>query len=105
MAQQNMLKDLVTACLKNDIDSDFKLINALHSDVVDIAHRCKARGEQIKQLKTVVGSSLATRFLALLIDIQDEDLEKNRTLMRLICETQLKVLKTISFVAKMGKHY
>ena len=105
MAQPIMLKDLITACLRNDIDSDFKLINALHADVLEVHRRCRARGEQIKQLQTVTGSSLATRFLALLNNIQDDELEKNRALMRHVSETQIKALEKMSFLARMRKTY
>ena len=103
MDQQNLLKDLLTSMFKLNIESDFKLIKSLHVEVVDLARRCKERGEQIKQLQTVVGSTLTTQALELLVEIQDEELEKNRTLMRCISETQIKVLKTISFLAKMKK--
>ena len=103
MDQQNLLKDLLTSMFKLNIESDFKLIKSLHVEVVDLARRCKERGEQIKQLQTVVGSTLTTQALELLVEIQDEELEKNRSLMRCISETQIKVLKTISFLAKMKK--
>ena len=98
-----MLKDFLTLMFKTDIESDFKMIKSLHVEVVENARRCTARGEQIKHLQTVVGSSLTRQSLELLIEMQDEDLEKNRTLMRCISETQIKVLKTISFLAKLRK--
>jgi hypothetical protein len=101
MDQQNLLKDLLTSLVKTNIERDFKLINSLQLEVVELTRRCKERGDQIKQLQTVVGSSLATKCLDLLLQIQDEDLEKSRTLMILISETQIKVVNTISFLAKM----
>ncbi|PWA40515.1 hypothetical protein CTI12_AA562070 [Artemisia annua] len=104
-AQSNLLKDIMNTLLVNDMNSDFKVIREIHAEVIELTRRCKVRGEQIKQLESVVGSSLATECLQLLRDIQDEKLEKNRTLLKLISETLIKVLKTISFVAKMRKNY
>ena len=103
MAQPNLLKDILNDLLKSDIQNDFNLIKSLHADVLELGRRSRARGDHIKQLQTFVGSTVATQYLNLMLANQDEDLEKNRTLMRLISETQIKVLKTISILAKMDK--
>lgn len=105
MEQPSLLKELLYSTFKTDIERDFKLIKALQVEVIDLAKRCKERGDQIKVLQSVVGDSLTTQCLDLMIQMQEEDLEKNRTLMRSISETQIKALKTLSFLAKMKRNH
>ncbi|GKC74587.1 hypothetical protein Tco_1120470, partial [Tanacetum coccineum] len=55
------------------------------------------------ELQRLVGSNVAAESVRLLREFQDDELEKARGMMKLICETQLKVLKKISFVAKLRR--
>ncbi|GJW20156.1 hypothetical protein Tco_0030778 [Tanacetum coccineum] len=49
------------------------------------------RHEQILELQMLVGSNIAAESVRLLKEFQDVDLETTKGMMRLICETQLKV--------------
>ncbi|GJY99509.1 hypothetical protein Tco_0516939 [Tanacetum coccineum] len=47
--------------------------------------------EQIVELQTLVGSNVAAEAVRLLMELQDDELEKYRGMMKLISKTQLKV--------------
>ncbi|GKA71042.1 phospholipase-like protein [Tanacetum coccineum] len=51
----------------------------------------KEMHEQILELQSLVGSNVAAKSVRLLKEFQYDDLESTRGMMRLICETQLKV--------------
>ncbi|GJW05731.1 putative ribonuclease H-like domain-containing protein [Tanacetum coccineum] len=53
--------------------------------------RCQERHEKILKLQSLVGSNVDTESVRLLKEFQYDDLESSRGMMRLICETQLKV--------------
>ncbi|GJY59132.1 hypothetical protein Tco_0459024 [Tanacetum coccineum] len=53
--------------------------------------RCEERHEQILELQNLVGSTVVAECVRLLQKFQQDDLESSRGMMRLICETQLKV--------------
>ncbi|GJX91218.1 phospholipase-like protein [Tanacetum coccineum] len=57
------------------------------------------RHEQILDLQIFMGSNVAAKSVRLLKEFKYDDLESTRGMMRLIRETQLKVLKKISFIA------
>nr|GEX80485.1 phospholipase-like protein [Tanacetum cinerariifolium] len=61
--------------------------------------RCEERYEQILELQNLVGSTVVAESVRLLQKFQQDDLESSRGMMRLICETWLKVLKNLSFIA------
>ncbi|GKA13196.1 hypothetical protein Tco_0692842 [Tanacetum coccineum] len=61
------------------------------------------RHEQIVELQRLVGSNIAAESVRLLKEFQDDDPETTRGMMRLICNTQLKVLKKISFIALLRR--
>ncbi|GJW05050.1 phospholipase-like protein [Tanacetum coccineum] len=63
----------------------------------------KERHEQILELQSLVGSNVAIESVRLLNEFQYDDLQSTRGMMRLICETQLKVLKKISFIALLRR--
>ncbi|GKF89431.1 hypothetical protein Tco_0263394, partial [Tanacetum coccineum] len=61
------------------------------------------RHEQILELQNLVGSTVVAECVRLLQKFQQDDLESSRGMMRLICETQLKVLKKHSFIALLRR--
>lgn len=101
----NYIYDMANTVFVRDNGRDLKFISDMHATVMELTCRCSVRGEQIKQLECFVGSIVASACMEMLCGIQDEELEKNRTLMRLITETQLQVLKKSSFLAMMRKKY
>ncbi|GKA42885.1 hypothetical protein Tco_0735545 [Tanacetum coccineum] len=66
--------------------------------------RCHERREQMLEMQSFlhVSTSLAESY-KLLEELQDFELEKCRDLMKSISETQLKVLKKLSFIAKLRR--
>nr|GFB43749.1 hypothetical protein [Tanacetum cinerariifolium] len=61
------------------------------------------RLEQIVELQRLVRSNVTAESIRLLREFQDGDLEKARGMLKLTCETQLKFLKKISFIAKLRR--
>ncbi|GJS58176.1 hypothetical protein Tco_0652960 [Tanacetum coccineum] len=58
---------------------------------------------EVDQLQTLVGSNIAAESARMFREFQDDELEKARGMMKLISETQLKVLKKISFIALLRR--
>nr|GEX47953.1 F-box domain-containing protein [Tanacetum cinerariifolium] len=50
------------------------------------------------------GLNVVAQSFKLLKELHDDELEKSKDMMKLINETQLKVLKKISFIAKLHRH-
>ncbi|GJU57005.1 hypothetical protein Tco_1234771 [Tanacetum coccineum] len=94
-------KEMLQGLFEIDNARDFKLIRETHTMVIELTTRCKERGEQIAELEFLVGSNVSSDYVQLLRELQDAELEKARTMMKLISETHLKVLKKISFVVQM----
>ncbi|GJZ35257.1 hypothetical protein Tco_0581074, partial [Tanacetum coccineum] len=61
------------------------------------------RHEQILELQNLVRSIVVVESVRLLQKFQQDDLESSRGMMRLICETQLKILKKLSFIALLHR--
>ncbi|GJY73890.1 phospholipase-like protein [Tanacetum coccineum] len=72
-------------------DWDFQLVRDIYVSCQRLMVRCQERHEQILELQMLVGSNIAAESVRLLKEFQDADLETTRGMMRLICETQLKV--------------
>nr|GEV32572.1 phospholipase-like protein [Tanacetum cinerariifolium] len=84
-------------------DWDFHLVTDTYVTCQQLTVRCQERREQIVELQTLVGSNVAAEAVRLLRELQDDDLEKAKGMMKLISETQLKNLKKISFIAKLRR--
>ena len=97
------LKDMMILFFEQDNDKDFKLVQETHTLYQELCDRVRERAEVIKQLESFSIIALARDSLKLLHELQDADLAKTRAMMKLISETQLRVLKKISFVSLMGK--
>lgn len=97
------LKDMMILLFEQDNDKDFKLVQETHTLCQELCDRVRERAEVIKQLESFSIIALARDSLKLLHELQDADLAKTRAMMKLISETQLRVLKKIAFVSVMGK--
>ncbi|GJZ56692.1 hypothetical protein Tco_0862144 [Tanacetum coccineum] len=66
--------------------------------------RCQERQEQMMEMQRFLsGSNVVVESFKLLKELQDDELEKSREMIKLISETQLKVLKKISFITKLHR--
>ncbi|GJS08555.1 phospholipase-like protein [Tanacetum coccineum] len=72
-------------------DWDFQLVRDTYVSSQQLMVRCKERHEQILELQNLVGSTVVAESVRLLQKFQQDNLESSRGMMRLICETQLKV--------------
>lgn len=97
------LKDMMLLLFEEDNDKDFKLVQETHTLCQELCNRVKERAEVIKHLESFPTIGVARDSLKLLHELQDADLEKSTGLMKFITETQLRVLKKISFVSLMCK--
>nr|GEW72743.1 F-box domain-containing protein [Tanacetum cinerariifolium] len=68
-----------------------KLVRDTYVSCQHLMVRCEERHEQILKLQNLVGSTIVVESVRLLQKFQQDDLESYRGMMRLICETQLKV--------------
>nr|GEX22851.1 phospholipase-like protein [Tanacetum cinerariifolium] len=96
----------MTFDLRDSLNSMFAyLIEAadLDEDIAHLTVRCEERHEQILELKILVGSIVVAESVRLLQKFQQDDLESSRGMMRLIYETQLKVLQKLSFIALLHR--
>ncbi|GKC10791.1 hypothetical protein Tco_1007573 [Tanacetum coccineum] len=98
-----VLKEMLQGLFEIDNARAFKFIRETHTMVIELTAHCKQRGKQIVELEFLVGSNVSSDYVQLLRELQDAELEKARTMMKLISETHLKVLKKISFVVQMRK--
>ncbi|GJZ94104.1 hypothetical protein Tco_0666307 [Tanacetum coccineum] len=90
-ANSNQLTDIVTLLFHNDNQRDFQLVRDTYVSCQQLMVRCEERHEQILELQNLVGSTVVAESVRLLQKFQQDDLESSRGMMRLICETQLKV--------------
>ncbi|GJW70731.1 hypothetical protein Tco_0127648 [Tanacetum coccineum] len=102
-ANSNQLTDIVTLLFHNDNQRDFQLVRDTYVSCQHLMVRCEERHEQILELQNLVGSTVVAECVRLLQKFQQDDLESSRGMMRLICETQLKVLKKLSFIALLRR--
>ncbi|GJT62551.1 hypothetical protein Tco_1006084 [Tanacetum coccineum] len=101
------IKSMDTVWLSDDIERescmDFQLVRDTYVSCQHLMVRCEERHEQILELQNLVGSTVVAECVRLLQKFQQDDLESSRGMMRLICETQLKVLKKLSFIALLRR--
>ena len=102
-ANSNQLTDIVTLLFHNDNQRDFQLVRDTYVCCQHLMLRCEERHEQILELQNLVWSTVASESIILLQKCQQDDFESFRAMMRLICETQLKVLKKLSFIALLHR--
>ncbi|GKC22822.1 hypothetical protein Tco_1024972 [Tanacetum coccineum] len=90
-ANSIQLTDIMALLFHNDNQRDCQLVWETYVSCQQLMVRCQERHEQILELQSLVGSNVAAESVRLLKEFQYDDLESTRGMMRLICETQLKV--------------
>ncbi|GKC59526.1 hypothetical protein Tco_1087124, partial [Tanacetum coccineum] len=85
-----------------DNERDFRAVRDTYASCQVLNLRCQERREQTIEMQPFLHLSIVlAESYNLLKELQDYELEKCRDLMKSISETQLKVLKKISFMAKL----
>ncbi|PWA83060.1 hypothetical protein CTI12_AA171510 [Artemisia annua] len=103
MANSTSLRQMMRVMFEQDNERVFKLVQETHTMCQELCDRIKQRAEVIKELENLTIIGLARESVKLLKEMQDADLAKTRGMMKLISQTQLRVLKKISFVVQLGK--
>nr|GEX16355.1 hypothetical protein [Tanacetum cinerariifolium] len=103
-ANSLLMKDMMIKLFEIDNEMDFRVVRETYVTCQEFNVRCQERREQMIDMQPFlhVSTVLADSY-NLLKELQDYELEKCRELMKSISETQLKVLKKISFIAKLRR--
>ncbi|GJS21118.1 hypothetical protein Tco_0449750 [Tanacetum coccineum] len=103
-ANSVLVKDMMIKLFEIDNERDFRVVRETYVTCQEFNVRCQERREQMIEMQPFlhVSTVLADSY-NLLKELQDYELEKCRELMKSISETQLKVLKKISFIAKLRR--
>ncbi|GJS06735.1 hypothetical protein Tco_0363531 [Tanacetum coccineum] len=101
-ANSVLVKDMMIKLFEIDNERDFRVVSETYVTCQEFNVRCQERREQMIEMQPFlhVSTVLADSY-NLLKELQDYELDKCRELMKSISETQLKVLKKISFIAKL----
>nr|GEX97007.1 F-box domain-containing protein [Tanacetum cinerariifolium] len=100
-SNSNQFKEMLSVYFDKENDKDFKQINEMQNMAQELYNRVKERGELINMLLAFNLSQDAFESLKLLKELQEDEMAKTRSLMKGITETQLRVLKKISFVGHL----
>ncbi|GJW93442.1 phospholipase-like protein [Tanacetum coccineum] len=103
-ANSLLVKDMMVKLFEIDNERDLRTVADTYAMCQQLHVRCHERREQMLEMQSFlhVSTSLAESY-KLLEELQDFELEKCRDLMKSISETQLKVLKKLSFIAKLRR--
>ncbi|GJS94861.1 hypothetical protein Tco_0801829 [Tanacetum coccineum] len=82
--------------IDNDKELDFKLVIKLHTMALELSARVRERGELILELKRLPNSFDDVDGVKLLLDLQESDIAKVRSIWTIITDTQLKVVVKVS---------
>ncbi|GJV82889.1 hypothetical protein Tco_1522787 [Tanacetum coccineum] len=97
-------KDMMIKLFEIDNKRDFRAVRDTYTSCQVLNLRCQERREQMIEMQPFLHlSTVLAESYNLLKELQDYELEKCRDLMKSISETQLKVLKKISFMAKLRR--
>nr|GEW11473.1 hypothetical protein [Tanacetum cinerariifolium] len=103
-ANSLLVKDMMVKLFEIDNERDLRTVVDTYAMCQQLHLRCHERREQMLKMQSFlhVPTSLAESY-KLFEELQDFELEKCRDLMKLVSETQLKVLKKLSFIAKLHR--
>nr|GEX65510.1 hypothetical protein [Tanacetum cinerariifolium] len=95
-----LVKDMMIKLFEIDNERNFKVVKETYLTCQEFNVSCQERREQMIEVQPFlhVSTVLADSYNLLKV-LQDYELEKCRELMKSISETQLKVLKKISFIS------
>ncbi|GJZ00214.1 phospholipase-like protein [Tanacetum coccineum] len=97
-------KEMMIKLFEIDNERDFRTVRDTYASCQVLNLRCQERREQMIKMQPFLHlSPVLAESYNLLKVLQDYELEKCRDLMKSISKTQLKVLKKISFMAKLSR--
>ncbi|GJS37757.1 hypothetical protein Tco_0536139 [Tanacetum coccineum] len=100
-ANSILVKDMMVQLFETDNERDFKLVRETYVMYQELNVRCQERREKMMEMQRLLSRfNVVVESFKLLKELQDDEFEKSREMMKLISETQLKVLKKISFIVK-----
>ncbi|GKF61867.1 hypothetical protein Tco_0181921 [Tanacetum coccineum] len=97
LANSLLVKDMMVKLFEIDNERDLQTVADTYAMCQQLHVHCYERREQMLEMQSFAASY---KFLK---ELQDFELEKCRDLMKSISETQLKVLKKLSFIAKLRR--
>ncbi|GJZ67847.1 hypothetical protein Tco_0631087 [Tanacetum coccineum] len=103
-ANSLLVKDMMIKLFEIDNERDFRTVRETYAMCQQLIVRCQERREQMLETQIFLHVSIVlAESYKLLKELQDYELEKCTELMKSISETQLKVVKKISFIAKLRR--
>ncbi|GKF26879.1 hypothetical protein Tco_0082773 [Tanacetum coccineum] len=97
-----LVKDTMVKLFEIDNERDFRIVRETYAMSQELNVRCQERQEQIMEMQSFLHvSTILAESYNLLKELRDYEIEKCKELMKSISKTQLKVLKKISFIAKL----
>ncbi|GJT41816.1 hypothetical protein Tco_0941681 [Tanacetum coccineum] len=90
-ANSIQLTVMMALLFENDNERDFKLVRETYVMCQELTVRCQERREKIVEMQRLIRSNVAAESVRLLRELQDDEFEKARGMMKLISETHLKV--------------
>nr|GEU65754.1 hypothetical protein [Tanacetum cinerariifolium] len=103
-ANSILVKDMMIKLFEIDNERDFRVFREPYITCQEFNIRFQERREQIIEMQPFLHvSTILAGSYNLLKELQDYELEKCRELMKSTSKTQLKVLKKISFIAKLRR--
>ncbi|GKA73181.1 hypothetical protein Tco_0779397 [Tanacetum coccineum] len=83
-ANSIQVTDMMALLFENDNERDFKLVKETYVMCQELTIHCQERHEQIMELQRLIVSTVAVESLRLLRELQDDELEKSKGMMKLI---------------------
>ncbi|GJV53993.1 hypothetical protein Tco_1449734 [Tanacetum coccineum] len=94
-----VLKEVLVVMFENDNEHDFNLVIDMHTKLNDLGIRIRQRAELILDEKHGYSEEVFET-VKLLKDLQETDNAKARSFMKVINETELKILEKISLTVQ-----
>ncbi|GJW01162.1 hypothetical protein Tco_1556413 [Tanacetum coccineum] len=95
-----VLKEVLAVMFENDNENDFNLVIDMHTKLNDLGMRIRQRAELILDVEKQGYSAEVFESVKLLKDLQETDNAKARSFMKVINETELKILEKISLIVQ-----
>ncbi|GKE38208.1 hypothetical protein Tco_1461613 [Tanacetum coccineum] len=98
-----VLKEVLVVMFENDNEHDFNLVTDMHTKLNDLGIRIRQRVELILDVEKHGYSPEVFETVKLLKDLQETETAKARSFMKVINETELKILEKISLIVLFRK--
>ncbi|GJW05511.1 phospholipase-like protein [Tanacetum coccineum] len=95
-----VLKDVLSVMFESDHEIDLKLVSDMHTKLDSLGMRIRQRAELILEVERQGYSPEVFKSVKLLKDLQESDNLKARSFMKVINETELKILEKVSLIVQ-----